>query len=648
MLSVSLETIQDAIELIPTLKSLIEKSRVNGYVNLRSLKSTLVAHDKLACLDEIVDLLELIGLNVENSSSDQSEADSTSWDPMKSYLRSITTIELLSRDEEIETAKQIDEGKTQTTAVIWQLELTREMLRSWLEKVKQEELTIDYLFDLDSDDITDATNENSDQEDADTNSDEESETTDIQKTQTATSNIEERNQLISLLESALQGDIEEPHKTVKLNLQRIDDITTILHNCYKGISDICRDILYIARAANYPVEEVGAILKTPDPITAASVYPNLAEFTEKCRGQLARFKDVVEHVERATFLSFKEFRRVMRQLNIITKRVHKYKSKMVTSNLRLVVSLAKKYNNRGLPFLDLIQEGNIGLMKAVDKFNYKKGYKFSTYATWWIRQTINRGVSDKGRLVRLPVHMIETRNRIVKIAARYFQEHGSEPTIQELAEISGLALDKIKRIWCVCKDNMVNLETAPIGDSKTDGSLAELVTDTNADSPLDAAIAKDIRHKIDIELTKLNPREERIVRMRNGLGVANETDHTLEAVGRALGVTRERVRQVENRARHSLRNPVTARGLFGCVTDDHNKHIQASSQHQYPGSAAIMDATQGGPAPRRRRKRNNLTAQSIITDENSKSNSDITAIRTRAKSRKKSTDVTTSPETAKI
>ena len=347
------------------------------------------------------------------------------------------------------------------------------------------------------------------------------------------------NQLVKSMETALKTD-----DTFEMELKKLEYRLPLFNDTLrKNHEKILKNITV------YTKDDIAKMVPEATMVSTYMEIKKLFQTKEASKDSFdmepEKLKEIIEQIKRGKAIADKE------------------KSRMARANLRLVVSIAKRYTNRGLPFLDLIQEGNIGLMKAVDKFEYKKGYKFSTYATWWIRQAISRAIADQAKTIRIPIHMIETINRINKITRQYLQEYGKEPTIDELAKELNLSVDKVKNVIKITKEP-ISLE-APIGN-EDDGKFGDFVEDKKSLAAIEFMLKHDLKYQIDEVLEQLNEREKAVIRMRFGL-LEDESDRTLEEIGKALNVTRERVRQIENSAIKKLKHPKVGRKLKNYIEE---------------------------------------------------------------------------------
>ncbi len=549
----------------------------------------------------------------ESATQTEEKTSDKSDDPIRMYLREMGGVELLSREGEIAIAKRIEAGKDVMINALTQSPIVGKKIFEWKEQIENQQMLVRDIIDIDStyedfealDDGNELkANKKSkpkkekekidDEKNNDKNKDENNNEEDEFNVSLAKMEEEIKPKIIDILDSLNKNY----SKLQKYQLEKLEcllaskELSVSKNKNFKKIQEILVDNFKNLQLAPHVVEELvqahykenkrivsleGVLLRLAmdnkisreeflryyigneiNPKFESFLKENQTwkAFFKKYKKDFSEIRDRLVEFSKKIGLSVGEFKKLVSRIQKGERESRIAKKEMVEANLRLVISIAKKYTNRGLQFLDLIQEGNIGLMKAVDKFEYRRGYKFSTYATWWIRQAITRSIADQARTIRIPVHMIETINKIVRTQRQIMSEFGREPTPEELAKKLAMPLEKVRKVLKIAKEP-VSLET-PVGDEE-DSSLGDFIEDKNALQPLDTAIQSNLSESTTKILASLTPREERVLRMRFGIGM--NTDHTLEEVGLQFSVTRERIRQIEAKALRKLKHPSRSKQL---------------------------------------------------------------------------------------
>jgi RNA polymerase primary sigma factor len=517
-------------------------------------------------------------------------------DPVRMYMREMGTVELLTREGEIRIAKRIEEGLEAVKIALGSYPGTYDLLLRHYETVKAGQMRlvdviVGFVDPNAPDEIAQPQNPKmmalereeaaNDDDESDGEEDEEAIDTGPDPEEAAkrfTSIAKAHHQFLNALDKLGSKDpkTQKIRKKIcgelmelKLSPKMFDQLIDNLRQHVTEVRLLEKEIMFLCiKQAGMPRKDF--ISTFPKNETSTRWLNKHIKAKKRYSAPLAKFKDEVERrqnklkdLEGLFHVLINEIKEINREVSIGEAKARRAKKEMVEANLRLVISIAKKYTNRGLQFLDLIQEGNIGLMKAVDKFEYRRGYKFSTYATWWIRQAITRSIADQARTIRIPVHMIETINKLNRISRQMLQEMGREPTPEELAVRMEMPEDKVRKVLKIAKEP-ISMET-PIGDDE-DSHLGDFIEDTSVSSPIDSATTESLRETTHSVLAQLTPREAKVLRMRFGIDM--NTDHTLEEVGKQFDVTRERIRQIEAKALRKLRHPSRSEQLRSFLMDD--------------------------------------------------------------------------------
>lgn len=520
-------------------------------------------------------------------------------DPVKNYLKAMGYIELLSREGEIAIAKRIEAGRKLMIESLCESPITIRELLNWSVKLQAEEMQLREIVDLETMYGADPMDEDVDILEEEEEEEEEGEEgffddggslsiaameeslkprileifsqiarifKSLEKLQSQRlDNIQHEKKIEPKFETKykkLQHEMAGLMYSVKFNESRISELLEKMEERNRQLLGIEGKLSRLAESCKIPREDFlsvyqkGAMGKNWAKKIAKNASKGWQTFTKKYAREIDEAVKMVMDLSRDNGLPIHEYRQVIERVKKGEKEAAWAKREMIEANLRLVISIAKKYTNRGLQFLDLVQEGNIGLMKAVDKFEYRRGYKFSTYATWWIRQAITRSIADQARTIRIPVHMIETINKIVRTSRQMLHEFAREPIPEEIAKKLNMPLEKVQKVLKIAKEP-ISLET-PVGDEE-DSHLGDFIEDKNVLQPLDSAIYSNLKEATDSVLATLTMREEKVLRMRFGIGMP--TDHTLEEVGQQFNVTRERIRQIEAKALRKLKHPIRSRKL---------------------------------------------------------------------------------------